>query len=207
MGRGLGAMLVAEIVDGLWVSHGDGEAAVQAEKISELEDNLVGRQGDAYDHVCQLWENQVHTSTTELASMLNVTTSKALRTLRALERKGLVKQEGVLETNEKGRPVALFRPSRGDINNGCLNDFNDFNGNKIIKDIKTPSLSTPAKVSVSSLTKVERTMTDGSWQRGWFVRDGSDPHAITIERLGNPNLRIKNMRWGIDVREVEQEEI
>jgi len=207
MGRGLGAMLVAEISDGLWVSHGDGEAAVQAEKISELEDNLVGRQGDAYDHVCQLWENQVHTSTTELSSMLNVTTSKALRTLRALERKGLVKQEGVLETNEKGRPVALFKPSRGDTDNGYLNDLNDFNGNKIIKDIKTPSLCTPPKVSIPSLTKVERTMTDGSWQRGWFVRDGCDPHAITIERLGNPNLKIKNMRWDIDVREVQMEEI
>ena len=50
-------------------------------------------------------------------------------------------------------------------------------------------------------------MTDGSWQRGWFVRDGCDPHAITIERLGNPNLKIKNMRWDIDVREVQMEEI
>ena len=206
MGRGLGAMLVAEIVDGYWVSHGNGEAAVHAEKISELEDNLMGRQGDAYDHVCQLWENEVHTSTTELASILNITTSKALRTLRALERKGLVKQDGVVETNEKGRPVALFKPTRGDINNGCFNTFNDFNGNKTIKDIKTPSFPIPPKVTIPALTKVERTMYDGSWQRGWFVRDGSNPHAITIERLGNQNLRIKNMRWDVDVREVKQEE-
>ena len=113
----------------------------------------------------------------------------------------------MLETNEKGRPVALFKPSRGDTNNGYLNDLNDFNGNKIIKDIKTPSLCPPAKLSIPSLTKVERTMTDGSWQRGWFVRDGCDPLAITIERLGNPNLKIKNMRWDVDVREVQMDEI
>ena len=137
---------------------------------------------------------------------MNITTSKALRTLRALERKGLVKQDGVVETNEKGRPVALFKPTRGDINSRCFNTFNDFNENKTIKDIKTPSFPIPPKVTIPALTKVERTMSDGSWQRGWFVRDGSDPHAITIERLGNPKLRIKNMRWDVDVREVKQEE-
>jgi len=203
MGRGVSSMLVAEIADGYWVSHGDGDAAVLAERIAEVEDNLQGRQGDAYDHVCQLWENNVHTSTTELANHLNLSTQKALRCLKGLERKGLIKQDGCVETHEKGRPTALFRPSRGDINTGYLNDSNDFNKNKIDKIHKTPDLSTPPKVSVPRLTKVERVLKDGTWQRGWFVKDGSNPHSVVIEKLGNSNLSISDLRWEVDVREAE----
>jgi len=203
MGRGVSSMLVAEIADGYWISHGDGDEAVLAERISEIEDNLQGRQGDAYDHVCQLWENQVHTSTTELANHLNLSTQKALRQLKWLERKGLIKQEGFLETHEKGRPVALFRPSRGDINSMGLNDLNDFNGNKIHKTHITHANSSPPKVSIPRLTKVERLMKDGTWQRGWFVKDGSNPHSVQIEKLGNSNVSIRDLRWEVDIREAE----
>ena len=36
---------------------------------------------------------------------------------------------------------------------------------------------------------------------GWLVRDGSNPHNILIEQLGNPRVTISKQRWGIDIRE------
>jgi len=32
------------------------------------------------------------------------------------------------------------------------------------------------------------------------VHDGSNPHAVTIAKLGQPNYRIRNLRWEVDVR-------
>ena len=86
MGRGVSSTIVAELADNKWISHGDGEEAIRAEKISELEDNLQGRQGDVYDRLIQSWETNTKMSTIDIANALNLTANKALRTLKALER-------------------------------------------------------------------------------------------------------------------------
>jgi predicted transcriptional regulator len=53
--------------------------------------------------------------------------------------------------------------------------------------------------SLSSGTPVER-LTGDEWKNGWVVVDGSNPHAVTIAKLGQPLYRIQNMRWGVDLR-------
>jgi hypothetical protein len=47
---------------------------------------------------------------------------------------------------------------------------------------------------------VQRLLPDGTWESGWLIRDAANPHAITIEKIGNPMLLIRNMRWEIDLR-------
>ena len=43
-------------------------------------------------------------------------------------------------------------------------------------------------------------MADGTWQSGWLIKDATNPHAVAIEKLGNPMYVIRNCRWGIDLR-------
>jgi predicted transcriptional regulator len=201
MGRGISSTIVAELTDNKWISHGDGEEAIRAEKISELEDNLQGRQGDVYDRLIQAWESNTKMSTVDIANALNLTANKALRTLKALERKGLIVQDGVApRTNEKGRPIALFRPTKGDTFNGCFNDFNDFNTNKTPKNIKTPVFSPPLREQVPINLPVQRLVDNGDWQNGWIISDNSDLSNIQIARVGSPHICIDNCKWLIDLR-------
>ena len=201
MGRGISSTIVAELTDNKWISHGDGEEAIRAEKISELEDNLQGRQGDVYDRLIQAWETNTKMSTVDIANALNLTANKALRTLKALERKGLVMQDGVApRTNEKGRPIALFRPTKGDNINGCFNDFNDFNDNKVIKNNKTPAFSPPLREQVPINLPVQRLVDNGDWQNGWIISDNTDLSNIQIARVGSPHICIDNCKWLIDLR-------
>ncbi len=46
---------------------------------------------------------------------------------------------------------------------------------------------------------VERLQGD-EWKNGWVVHDGSNPHAVTIAKLGQPLYRIQNLRWEVDLR-------
>ncbi len=195
MGRGVSSALVAELTDNKWISHGDGDAAIEAERLSEVEENLQGRQGDVYDLIINNAESDKYTSTLDISNQLNITSNKALRTLKALERKGLIKQEGVKNQDKKGRPIALFRPTRGTEQSGGFNDFNDFNPIKTLKTLKTPSLSSPTQDM-----KVQRLLDDGNWQNGWVIADGSNPSDITIARMGSPHLTVEHCSWQIDLR-------
>ena len=56
--------------------------------------------------------------------------------------------------------------------------------------------STPFVIGAS----VELYQPDGSWANGWMVSTESKPQAIAVERLGNPNLRKRNLRPDLDVR-------
>ena len=60
---------------------------------------------------------------------------------------------------------------------------------------------TPEQPGIEPRTPVQRLM-NGDWQDGWIVRDGSNIDAITVERLGNPNLTVRNLRWTLDLRPV-----
>ena len=118
MGRSKATSLVVELKDEGWITHGSGEDAMAAESLADAEMNLQGRQGDIYDHVCRLWENQVHSTAAEIGAQFNIPNEKAHRTLRALERKGLIFQDGTKTTVDSalgGRPSILFRPAKKDI--------------------------------------------------------------------------------------------
>ena len=110
-------------------------------------------------------------------------------------------QDGVApRTNEKGRPIALFRPSKGDNIIGCFNDFNDFNGNKVIKNNKTPAFSPPLRDQVPINLPVQRLVDNGDWQNGWIISDNSYLSNIQIARVGYPHIFIDNCKWLIDLR-------
>jgi len=195
MGRGASSSIVAELTDNKWISHGDGDAAIQAERLAEVEENLQGRQGDVYDLIINNAESDKYTSTIDISNQLNITSNKALRTLKALERKGLIKQEGVKNQDKKGRPIALFRPTRGNELSRGFNDFNDFNDNKTLKTPKTPSFSSPTHG-----IEVQRLKADGEWQNGWVIANCTDPSDITIARMGSPHLTVPHYRWQINLR-------
>lgn len=207
MGRGASSSIVVELTDNKWISHGDGDSAIQAERMAEVEENLQGRQGDVYDLIINNAESDKYTSTLDISNQLNITSNKALRTLKALERKGLIKQEGVKNQNNKGRPIALFRPTRGTELSRGFNDFNDFNEIKTTKIHKTPDLSTPTYETCSPETtapavniKVQRLKDDGEWQNGWVIADSSNPSDITIARMGSPHLTAQHYRWQINLK-------
>ena len=52
---------------------------------------------------------------------------------------------------------------------------------------------------LSPRTPVAR-LISGEWQTGWLIRDGRNKDAITVEKLGNPNLTVSNLRWNMDVK-------
>ena len=103
--------------------------------------------------------------------------------------------EGVKNQDKKGRPIALFRPTRGTELSRGFNDFNDFNEIKTLKTPKTPSLSSPTHG-----IKVQRLEADGTWQNGWVIANCSDPSDITIARMGSPHLTAQHYRWQINLR-------
>ena len=103
--------------------------------------------------------------------------------------------EFVKNQNNKGRPIALFRPTRGTELSRGFNDFNDFNETKTPKIHKTPDLSPPTHG-----IKVQRLQANGEWQNGWVIANCSDPSDITISRMGSPHLTAEHYRWQINLK-------
>ena len=219
MGRSKATSLVLELTDDGWVSHGDGEDVIAVENLAEVEMNLQGRQGDVYDHVCRLWEANVHTTTTEVSSMFNITQQKALRTLRGLQKKGLLLEDSSVKVDLHGRPATLFKPRKGGTpeSGGERGERGETTPLAYKKDTFTPLTpntltpltpltpsqgSTPSRglTPIPVKTPVQK-LTSGVWKNGWLVRDGSNPHSIVVEQLGNQMVTVSNLRWGIDVRE------
>ncbi len=199
MGRSKATSLVIELTDDGWVTHGSGENAIAAEALAEVEAGLQGRQGDVYDHVVKLWENNVHTTTSEVSAQFHITPQKALRTCRALEKKGLIIQDGTLPSDLGGHPAALFKPvSEGTSSVGGLTGFRGDTPSRVHENNnKTPLIP---KTPIPQRTPIQK-LTGGVWKNGWLVRDGSNPHSVLIEQLGNPLIQMRNQRWGIDIRE------
>ena len=221
-------LLLERLEDG-WESYGDGEALEAAERLEEASMELSGRQADMYDHILMRWElGQFPVSGSELGIELNLPGNKVGRFLKQLMHKGLIESCGTAESTG-GRPSRLYKPCGNDdlppppgvgkSGNKVkspeqpplekkANIYNIYNNNKNIYSSTTgsPALlgSTPSSTEDSGFSHpripVERLMPDGSWEPGWLIHDGSNRDAITIEKLGNPLLRIRNMRWEIDLR-------
>jgi predicted transcriptional regulator len=219
MGRSKATSLVLELTDDGWKSHGDGEDVIAIENLAEVEMNLQGRQGDVYDHVVKLWENQVHTTSSEVSSQFNISQQKALRTLRGLQKKGLLLEDDSMKVDLQGRPASLFKPRKEGTqeSGGEKGERGESSSLAHKKDSLTPltpysktplTPKTPEslggvnepKVSIPIRTPVQK-LTAGVWKNGYLVRDGSNPHAIVVEKIGNSKVTISNLRWNIDVRE------
>lgn len=214
MGRGQAQSIVVELTDDGWRSHGAGDAAMAAEAFSEAEDSLVGQIASVYDHACTLWENEVHTTATEISAQCRMTNQQSLRYLNQLVKRGLLIRDGVVPSIKAGRPAVLFRPAQAFLNTPPENvrsmkekSFIDPDAsraheinNKTHFSHKEPSPgSTRIKTTIETNLSVER-LQNGEWRNGWLVADGSNPDAVTIAKLGQPNYRIKNLRWTVDIR-------
>jgi len=214
MGRGQAQSIVIELTDEGWRSHGSGDAAMAAEAHSEAEDSLVGQIASVYDHACALWENEVHTTATEISAQCRMTNQQSLRYLNQLANRGLLKRDGVVPSLKAGRPAVLFRPNKNfeDTPPDEMRLMKEMTfiepeasraheiNNKTHFSHKEPLLGgTPIKTSIEANLSVER-LQNGEWLNGWVVADGSNPDAITIAKLGQPNYRIKNLRWSVDIR-------
>ena len=214
MGRGQAQSIVIELTDEGWRSHGSGDAAMAAEAFSEAEDSLVGQIASVYDHACSLWENKVHTTAAEIASHCRIANQQSLRYLNQLVKRGLLRRDGVVPSIKAGRPSVLFRPNRDyeetpprDV---CLMKETSFIdpeasraheiNNKTHFSHKEPPLgTTPIKTAIEANLPVQR-LQGTEWRNGWIVVDGSNPDAVTIAKLGQPNYRVKNLRWSVDIR-------
>ena len=211
-GRAKGATLLTELHDDGWISHGEGDAALQAEALAEAQEDLAGRQADAFDYIADRWElGQFPVSGIELAAHLNLPGNKTNRCVQQLVRKGLIEQVGLTDPGiDGGRPSCLWKPLTPLPQEGV----------KKGEQVKNPSRTYEIRSysPISSLsggsggggaggvkhtplpgTPVER-LTDGQWLNGWVVQDASNPHAVTIAKLGQSTYRIRNLRWEVDVR-------
>ena len=215
-GRGGRQTLMAEMIDtdqGVqWKSHGDGNAQRAVEALWAAQDGLTNRQEEAYELACNFSASDRLVDTNELAAHLSISRQKALKTLKQLERKGLVTQVLPLEPFEPhefihGRPTNRYKAVT---EQGLLRPFEPFEPfepqKKTIppgaRSIYAPSSEEGSNPSDTPKPKqpVERLMPDGSWESGWLICECINLNGITIEKLGNPMLRIRNMRWDMDLR-------
>ena len=182
--------LMAEMIDTVegvrWMSYGDASNQRAAEALWTAQEGLTNRQEEAYDLACNLHEQDRLLDAGELASHLNLTRQKALRVLKALERKGLV--AGIKDPGGGRRAVIRYRAV-------TENDFTT------PETPETPdSLDTRTCAFICKGTAVDR-LIDGKWASGWVVVSADDAHSIKVSKLGNPMLTFSNLRWEVDVRE------
>lgn len=278
--------LMAEMIDtdeGVkWVSHGDGNSQRTVEALWEAQDGLTHRQEEAYELASNFRAVDRLIDTTDLSAHLNISKQKALKTLKQLERKGLVIQvKGGSHPNEEtktpsGKPSnqyqavtekdileqkrpqnylatpfglssvgarSIYAANSEDAGSPSVGQLVDVRwkaakghwtiGRAIIVEVWPEPGSEGIIVKVQRLTAtgegkgeihaftwldrvrptspeagqtpqpkdpVERHLPNGSWEGGWLIHNCVNLEAITIERLGNPMLRIRNMRWEMDLR-------
>jgi hypothetical protein len=225
MGRsGHPASLLIERTDAGWTLHGDGGEVEAAEQLQEAIDSLEGRQADLYDHICSRWDlMQQPAAAIDVAKAMDLASNKVTRYLKRLEKQGLIEACGKTDTTaSKGRPSTLYRPVQGDLSpslkTGCERDercekdgANPENGSRVYeKSIFSPfspfkpmyergGLNHPPSDAPVNGQPCLRVLPSGEHQPGWLIADASNPHAITIEKLGQSTYRVRNLRWGADL--------
>ena len=218
MGRsGHPASLLIERTDAGWTLHGDGGEVEAAEQLQEAIDSLEGRQADLYDHICSRWElTQQPVSAVEVAKAMDLASNKVTRYLKRLERQGLIEACGKTDaTASRGRPSTLYRPVQGDLSpspkTACERDERCENPSRVHeKSIFSPfspskpmyergGLNHPPSDAPVNSQPCLRVLPSGEHQPGWLIADASNPHAITIEKLGQSTYRVRNLRWGVDL--------
>ena len=215
-GRGSGesgGVMAEYLAEGGWTFLDGLEAAQQAERVGRQIMELGGVRASVFDYIALRYECGADISAEEVASQLNKHTSAIRRELKALKTKGLIfmcRKEAVCpyytlsaasgsfwdQDSLRGSEAVLSVPfvPFGEKNKKNM-EYNSQENEQTAKE-NIP----PAKENIPPRTPVERLHADGSWQNGWIVRDGSDPHKITIEKLGNPSLTFSNQRWELDIR-------
>jgi len=220
-GRAKSTTLLVELQDDGWISHGDGDEALALEAAADAEEDLSGRQADMYDYMVQRSEVKAAVTVKELADHLNIPAKKADRSLRSLIKKGLACRCGELAPGlDGGRPAHLFRAILvgEDPDEGEITPSPDSGGQTVVKGENPPYTHESRGLPPISLlspdpggrefsplpfpvgSSVELLQPDGTWTNGWIVSNESKPYALTVQRLGNPGLRKRDLRPNLDVR-------
>tara|TARA_Y100001937_G_scaffold128707_1_gene207047 strand:- start:2484 stop:4100 length:1617 start_codon:yes stop_codon:yes gene_type:complete len=211
-GRAKGTTLLIELQDDGWIHHGDGESVLAAEAMQEAADELQGRQADVFDYIKDRWIlGNFTVAGTEISARFNLEANKTSRCLRALVRKGLLEEAGLLDAGPSGgRPSVLYRPAGASSSDGCETSETCETSASITWDIGlTPLTPLTRKAGGCSVeggltppvpgTPVELHR-NGDWNNGWVVSDASDLHAVRVAKLGSPNVTVGKLRWELDVR-------
>ena len=212
-GRAKGCSLVVELLDDGWMLHGEGDDAMRAEAFAEAEAELSGRQADFFDYIADRWSlGEFPVSGIELSQRFNLDGNKTNRTVRALERKGLVVERGQTDPGpDGGRPSLLWTPAllpheEVSTETGVLRvktdktlahvyekrgyyPFTPLSPSSGGGGVCTPTVGSPVEIC-----------RDGIWSNGYVVHDASNPHSITVAKTGNRMFLIRNLRPNLDVR-------
>ena len=214
-GRGsaeAGGVMAEYLAEGGWTAHGSLEEAQKVERVGQRVMELGGVRAQVFDYLAMRTELEADVSVEELATELNKQKSAVARELRNLKGKGLAhgcRKDGQrvfwqitpaaeawmspesLRGSQDVYPVSLVPASKKNKKNILIHS----------QEMTAEESSTPRKTSPSlpPRTPVERFL-DNAWQPGWLIHDASNTDAITIEKLGSPNIRIRNLRFDLDVR-------
>ena len=230
-GRGsaeAGGVMAEYLQEGGWTFLDGLEKAQQVERIGQRIGELGGVRAQVFDYVATRAKIQADVSVEEVASELNKQISAVNRELRLLKSKGLVSVSRkdsqrpfwtLTEASAAFMSDDSLRDSEGvyPVHHVYLSKINKINNiynsqsstavleadqRKTSSD-EAASLSDNVSSAVSPIavgTPVER-FKDDAWENGWVVHDGQDRDRITIAKLGNQMVLVRNLRWGLDVRE------
>ena len=97
------------------------------------------------------------------------------------------------------RSFSPLSPSKPGLERGGLSPSSESEGLSPFSPL-SPTSERGCLTPLEPASPVQRLLPDGVWESGWLIRDAANPHEITIEKVGNPMLLIRNMRWEIDLR-------
>jgi hypothetical protein len=181
---------------------------------------LAGNRALIYDYLCQRADYGVNDcGVDEIATEVNKLCSNVSRELRSLRSKGLAEVVRLQETGARPRQFwgltdAAMEWSLRD-SGGGFNDTSDSftkEVNKIIV-INSQDSSTvlPSEAKESTPEPNEspsylppktpvQCLVNNQWVDGWLIRDATNPHNVTVEKLGSPSIVKTSLRWDLDIR-------
>lgn len=211
-------------VEGGWAFLDGLENAQQVERVKQRIYDLGGVRAQVFDYLTLRREAGADVCCDELANELNKTRTNMSREIKNLGSKGLVDVTRLEPTGSRPRPyyslsepaaeaMGLAASHAGGHSNELSDSFGFFSEkdslesrNSTLREEETASLkesvpidSKDSKESLPTGTRVERLL-NGQWQPGWIVHDGSNLDAVTVQKFGNVNIVIRNLRWQIDLR-------
>lgn len=201
--------------DGGWVFLNGLEAAQQVERVRGRVAELGGVRAQVFDYLTLRSELGADVCCDELATELNKSRSHISRELQNLADKGLAAVVRWEHTGARPRPYWRLTPAASEAmtvredslvskdlfgsfakETNKTKGFNSQDGTAVLlSEGKEPSAH-----AISIGTPVER-LQDGKWENGWVVHDGQDRDHITVAKLGSQVVLVRNLRWGLDVRE------
>ena len=226
-GRGsaeAGGVMAEYLQEGGWTFLDGLEAAQQVERVGQRIMELGGVRAQVFDYLSMRTELHADVPAEEVASQLNKQQSAVTRELRALKQRGLAyvcRKDGKRQfwqiTEAAGafmghpplrEPERVFNVSFVSFPEKNIKNmkYNSQGSTKAVQpEEKKTSSDDPAPLPdgtspIAVGTPVER-FKDDAWENGWVVHDGQDRDRITISKLGNQMVLVRNLRWGIDLRE------